>query len=320
MILKLLWHYLKTSINKMELNKANLLQLFRARNITASQTLGQNFLMDTNFLNYIIKSAELSSYDNILEIGSGPGILTHLLAQNAGHVWAVEIDSNLLKISCELYGDLPNIQFIRASILNKDKDGINPEVLDSINKKVTSVKVVSNLPYKTAVPIIMLLLESRFPIKMMLLMVQLEIAQRLTALPGAHNYSPVSILCYYLAQSKILRKVPPDVFWPKPEVHSSLILMTPIKRFSPDFLKSDYYLLKKFLKLIFSYRRKIIVRALENAFENLGIPSEQSIIEKLLFESGIEPKLRPQKILPEEYLKLFNNFKSDFGELLKHEE
>lgn len=304
----------------MELNKANLLQLFRARNITALQPLGQNFLMDTNFLNYIIKTAELSSDDNILEIGSGPGILTHLLAQNAGYVWAVEIDSNLLEISRELYGELPNIKFIRTSILNRKKDGINPDVIDAIDKNAGSIKVVSNLPYKTAVPIIMLLLESKLPIKMMLLMVQLEIAQRLTAQPGAHNYSPVSIICHYLAQSKMLRKVPPDVFWPKPEVYSSLILLKPIKRFSTDFLRIDYYLLKKFLKLIFSYRRKIIVRALQNAIDNLGIDSQQSRIEELLSASQIEPSLRPQKITPEEYLILFDNFKSYFGKLLKYEE
>jgi len=304
----------------MELNKASLLQLFRARNITALKTLGQNFLMDTNFLQFIIKTAELNRDDNILEIGSGPGILTHLLAQNAGYVWAVEIDSNLLEISRELYGELPNIKFIRTSILNRKRDGINPDVLNVIDKNIDSLKVISNLPYKTAVPIIMLLLESKLPIKMMILMVQLEIAQRLTAAPGAHNYSPVSIICHYLAQSKILRKVPPDVFWPKPEVYSSLILLTPTKRFPADFLKADYYLLKKFLKLIFSYRRKIVIRALQNALDNLGIDSQQSRIEELLSASQIEPTLRPQKITPEEYLRLFGNFKSYFGKLLKYEE
>ncbi|MFH1230553.1 MAG: 16S rRNA (adenine(1518)-N(6)/adenine(1519)-N(6))-dimethyltransferase RsmA [Planctomycetota bacterium] len=304
----------------MELHKAELLQLFKDRNIFASQTLGQNFLMDTNFLNYIIKTAELSSDDNILEIGSGPGILTRLLAQNSRYVWAVEIDSNLMEISRELYGELSNIKFIRTSILNRKRDGINPDVFDVIDKNASSIKVVSNLPYKTAVPIIMLLLESKLPIKMMLLMVQLEIAQRLTAQTGAHNYSPVSIICHYLAQSKILRKVPPDVFWPKPEVYSSLILLTPIKIFPPDFLKTDYYLLKKLLKLIFSYRRKIIVRALQNAFDNLGIDSQQAGIEKLLSASQIESSLRPQKITPEEYLRLFDNFKSYFGKLLKYEE
>ena len=304
----------------MELNKANLLQLFRAKNITASKTLGQNFLMDTNFLNYIIKTAELNPDDNILEIGSGPGILTHLLAQKSRYVWAVEIDSNLVEIAQELYGELLNVKFITASILSRAKDGINPEVLGVIDKNIGSLKIVSNLPYKTAVPIIMLLLESNLPIKMMLLMVQLEIAQRLTATPGASNYSLVSIICHYLSKSKILRKVPPDVFWPKPEVYSSLILLTPIKRFSSDFLKADYYLLKRFLKLIFSYRRKIIVRALQNAFDNLGIDSQQSRIEKLLSQSQIEPTLRPQKITPEEYLRLFNNFKSGLGRTLKYEE
>ncbi|MDI6733730.1 MAG: 16S rRNA (adenine(1518)-N(6)/adenine(1519)-N(6))-dimethyltransferase RsmA, partial [Planctomycetota bacterium] len=243
----------------MELHKSELLQLFKERNITASKTLGQNFLMDTNFLNYIVREGNLNPQDNVLEIGSGPGILTHLLAKQCKLVWAVEIDRRLSEISQQVYGNIPNIHFIRNNILDKSRENINPEIIDIITEKCGqegvggALKVISNLPYKTAVPIIIGLLESTLPIEMMLLMLQREIVQRLNARTGDSNYSYVSIICQYLAEIKTLKAVPPDVFWPKPEVYSSFIRITPSRRFSRQFLtppQTDYYLLKRFLKLI----------------------------------------------------------------------
>lgn len=293
----------------MGLNKQELLELFRARNLRASQTLGQNFLLDTNFLNFIIKTAELAKDDSVLEIGSGPGILTHLLAEQAKQVWAVEIDADMMQIAQDIYGKLDNVQFIRSNILAVRETGLSPEVLKAV-KKVKQLKVVSNLPYKTAVPIIMLLLESGLPISRLLVMVQLEIAQRLMAPLGAHNYSSVSILCQYLASVKMVKKVPPDVFWPRPEVQSALIEITPETQFTPKFMKQDYGALKRFLKLIFSYRRKIVGRAVENALGNLEVKASPTQIGQLLVASGIRPDLRPQQLTAEDYLRLYQNFKS----------
>ena len=292
----------------MELHKSELLELFRARNLRASQTLGQNFLLDTNFLNFIIKTAELTKDDNVLEIGSGPGILTHLLAENCKQVWAVEIDADMMQIARDLYGTLSNVEFIRTSILASKETGISPEVLKAV-KGAKGIKVVSNLPYKTAVPIIMLLLESGLGISRMLVMVQLEIAQRLMAAVGAHNYSSVSILSQYLASVKMVKKVPPEVFWPRPEVQSALIEITPTSQLTPKFMKQDYPALKRFLKLIFSYRRKIVGRAVENALGNLGVETSPAQIGQLLVDSGIRPDLRPQQLTAEDYLKLYQNFK-----------
>ena len=293
----------------MGLNKSELLELFRARNLRASQTLGQNFLLDTNFLNFIIKTAELSKEDSVLEIGSGPGILTHLLAENAKQVWAVEIDADMMQIARDLYGALDNVEFIRSNILAPKEVGLAPEVLKAV-RKAKGLKVVSNLPYKTAVPIIMLLLESGLDISRLLVMVQLEIAQRLMAPVGAHNYSAVSILSQYLAQVKMVKKVPPDVFWPRPEVQSTLIEITPLKTFTPKFMKQDYGALKRFLKLIFSYRRKIVGRAMENALGNLEIKATPTQIGTLLEASGIRPDLRPQQLTAEDYLRLYEKFKN----------
>ena len=300
----------------MELHKTHLLELFKARNIKASKTLGQNFLLDKNFLDFIIRTADLTSDDLVLEIGSGPGILTHLLAEKAKYVWAVEIDHNLYSIAQDLYGQLPNVKFIRSNFLAKDRYEINSEVLSVLDAGgIKSLKVVSNLPYKTAVPIILSLLESHLPISSMLLMIQLEIAQRITAETGAHNYSSVSILCNFLSHNKKIKKVPPEVFWPRPEVFSSLIYMTPTHRFTREFFHHDYRALKRFLKMIFSYRRKTILRSLQNVFSNLNINQEQSRIEKLLVDSLLDSSLRPQKITPEQYLLLFNNFRNNIFDL-----
>jgi len=214
----------------------------------------------------------------------------------------------MMQIARDLYGALDNVEFIRTSILASKETGISPEVLACV-KKTKNLKVVSNLPYKTAVPIIMLLLESGLDISRLLVMVQLEIAQRLMAAVGAHNYSAVSILSQYLASVKMVKKVPPEVFWPRPEVQSALIEITPARQFSPKFMKQDYGSLKRFLKLIFSYRRKIVGRAVENALANLEIKASPAQIGQLLSNSGIRPDLRPQQLTAEDYLRMYGEFK-----------
>jgi 16S rRNA (adenine1518-N6/adenine1519-N6)-dimethyltransferase len=282
-------------------NKSCLSELFRIHNIHANSALGQNFLIDPNFLNYIVNSGGFRENDILLEIGSGPGILTNLLAPKVSKIWAVEIDHKLFAISKELFGHLNNVVFIRNNILNKKQDGLNPEVLSTIRADIEKpLRVISNLPYKTAVPIIMALLEGRLRLTAMLLMVQKEIAHRLIAVHSEDNYGAVSILCYYLARIKILRKVPPDVFWPKPMVYSTLISVIPDYRFPLP--REQYFLFKSFLREVFAYSRKTIKQALLKTNR-----ADKTQIEKILSLSRIEISRRPKQITPEEYLGLFHN-------------
>lgn len=180
--------------------KSMLKMLFREREIRLKKQWGQNFLIDQNILQFIVKSAELSSNDVVLEIGAGTGSLTRLLAGKAGHVFAVEIDRKLFEILEETVKDFNNVTSINKDIL-KSKHHINPEIVETISNHINTttcttgdlcVKVISNLPYYISTPVIIDLLQEVLPIETMILTLQRDITNRLVAHPG------VRIIAHYL--------------------------------------------------------------------------------------------------------------------------
>ncbi|MFH1226592.1 MAG: 16S rRNA (adenine(1518)-N(6)/adenine(1519)-N(6))-dimethyltransferase RsmA [Planctomycetota bacterium] len=290
--------------------KSALIQLLLKRNIFASRRLGQNFLIDPNFFKYIIRAANISESDDVIEIGSGPGILTELLSRQARSVIAVDIDQKLISLARESLGGQTNIQFINADILNKSRTEINTDVARHLSPGIC-YKTVSNLPYKTAVPIIMTLLESCLPrisaglsadssgalkIKSMLVMTQWEAAERLVASTGTAQYSSLSVRAQYLADIRIDRKVPPEVFYPKPKVQSALIVITPKNNIDQIL----YTNLKSFVSAVFRYRRKTVNTALQKS----GLFGDKQNIQNLLSKAGIECRTRPEDIGLEDYIKL----------------
>jgi 16S rRNA (adenine1518-N6/adenine1519-N6)-dimethyltransferase len=281
------------------LPKSVLIELLRSKGILAHRALGQNFLIDQNFLNFIIDKAQLTPEDYVLEIGSGPGFMTNLLAQNVKHVWAIEIDKKVFELSCSLYSSHKNITWMNMSILDKTGDNINPEILKEI--KGSPLKVVSNLPYSISASIIMSLLESDLPISSMTLTVQLEMAERLTAKIDTKQYNALTILVNLLSNVKVIRKVSPDVFHPVPKVTSAVISITPKARVKDI---PDYHLYKKLLRNIFKYRRKMVFRILKNILK-----ASDDKIKEALTKSNIRPEERPEKISAVEFLGLFKELK-----------
>jgi len=437
------------------LTKSELISLLKSKGIITRRSLGQNFLIDHNFLKFIIKTAQVTPDDYILEIGSGPGTLTNLISQNARYVWAVEIDKKLIEFAQSVYSSLTNVCWLNTSILDKNNNTINSLVIEEIqqgciiplnpplirgvggikekdlittgyhlpynpnlikrakdlrknmtpaekklwysylknftypilrqrpinnyivdfycpklklvieidgethfteegkvydNKRtvilesyglkilrftnidvlenlegvsqviehqitlnneqsllnpplirgVGGIKVISNLPYATSAQIILALLESRLSIKSMLLMIQSEMAERLTAPIGTKSYNALTILANLLADIKIIRKIPPDIFYPAPDVTSALIMITPrASRYDIP----DYEELKKVIQSVFHYRRKTIAGALKHITK---LSPEK--ITGLLTESGIKPAKRPEEISLQEYLKLNQGF------------
>lgn len=282
--------------------KSALIQNLLKNNIIASRRLGQNFLIDPNFLQYIIRVAEISGRDEVIEIGSGPGILTGLIAQQAKSVVAVEIDSRLLALSKESLGYISNVRFINSDILDKRRTGINPEVTRRLLPDA-GYKIVSNLPYKMAVPIIMTLLESHLrgelKIKSMVVTVQWEVAQRLAAPAASTECGAVSILGQYLADIHILKKVPPEVFYPRPKVQSAVVAITP-KWPAPMSIGGGLYAkLKGFVSAVFHYRRK----TLRTALQKTGL-YRKADIEILLSKTAINGSLRPEDLTLADYIKL----------------
>ncbi|MBI4835500.1 MAG: ribosomal RNA small subunit methyltransferase A [Planctomycetes bacterium] len=297
------------------LNKSTLIGILEEKGIITSRSLGQNFLIDQNLLKFIVKTAGLSKDDYALEIGSGPGLLTGLIAQNAKYVWAVEIDKKVFHVSQSINPGLTNVKWINSSILDGEK--INSEVLSDIYHLKTAphmlspcqsgvpetklsgiirnpqLKIISNLPYASSGAIIMALLESKLPISEMTLMMQLEMAQRLTARPKTKEYNAFTILVNLLGAVKIVRKIPPDVFYPKPKVTSALLTIIPYRKPIENYAK-----FKDTIHTIFRYRRKTIGHILKEVSPN------NLNINKILTKTGISPTMRPEEIAPTKYVEL----------------
>ena len=259
-------------------------------------SLGQNFLINEEIARKIADSANIRN-DNVLEIGPGKGILTKYLAEYAGRVLAVEIDKNLLKSldSRHAYrqagfrgNDKEKIDIIEGDVLK-----INlPRLIEENNFK--RYKVVANLPYYITSKIIRLFLETKYPPREMILMVQKEVGERICALDNKESIFSISVKFY--AEPEILFEVSRENFEPVPEVDSAVIRIKRKEKI-PDV---D---VKKFFPLIkagFSSKRKMLVNNLSNGFH---IPKEK--IAEIIRKAGLEPGIRAEKLKLEEWIKLY---------------
>src|SRR5215207_7334964 len=205
--------------------------LLDARGLRPKNKLGQNFLIDLNLLDLVAKTAELDRRDLALEIGTGTGSLTTRLAEHAGAVLTVELDPVMHELARELVGPRPNVRLMRADAL-RTKNDLNPDMLAALAEMLQSfncerVKLVANLPYAVATPVISNLLLSDVPVERMVVTVQWEIAERLMARPGTAGYGALAVLVQSLADVELIRKLAPSVFWPRPQVESAIVRIVP---------------------------------------------------------------------------------------------
>ena len=202
-------------------NPQNTIQIIQKYEFAFQKKFGQNFLIDTHVLDKIILAAGVTKDDCVLEIGPGIGTMTQYLAEAAGHVVAVEIDSNLIPILKETLADYDNVTVIHADILKTD--------INELTQKFNGgrpIKVVANLPYYITTPIIMGLFEGQVPIDNITVMVQKEVADRMQVGPGSKDYGALSLAVQYYAEPYIVANVPPNCFMPRPNVGSAVIRLT----------------------------------------------------------------------------------------------
>ncbi|EFM39622.1 dimethyladenosine transferase [[Eubacterium] yurii subsp. margaretiae ATCC 43715] len=262
-----------------------------------TKSLGQNFLINENILDKIIESADISSDDVVLEIGTGIGTLTQRLCENAKKVIAVEIDRNLIPILNETLSNYDNITIINKDILKTD---INEELKNlSINQKI---KVVANLPYYITTPIIMKVLEDKVNVDCMVLMLQKEVADRMNASPSTKDYGSLSIAVQYYCDTAIVCKVPKSSFIPEPNVDSLVLKLVVNEKRNVDISNEDLFF--KIVRGSFSKRRKTILNSLSN-YEDLG---DKDKIQKLLEISGIDSKRRGETLSIYEFANLAKNY------------
>lgn len=259
-----------------------------------TKSLGQNFLVDRNILDKIVQTADVTSEDIVIEIGTGIGTLTYELAQRAKRVIAIEIDKNLIPILEETLAEFANVTIINEDILKVDL-----EALLRAEIKGENLKVVANLPYYITTPIIMRFLESGHPISDMVLMVQKEVAARIAAQPGTKDYGSLTVAIQYYATSCVALRAPKGAFFPPPNVDSGVIHLQERKERAVNV--EDERLFGKVVRGSFSKRRKTLLNAL-STYEDFG----KEEIEVALKLSEIDPKRRGETLTIEEFARLTN--------------
>ena len=259
---------------------------------------GQNFLIDAHVLEKIISAAGITKEDCVLEIGPGIGTMTQYLAESAGQVIAVEIDTNLLPILTDTLKDYSNVKVINQDILKVD---INELVKEYNNGR--PIKVVANLPYYITTPIIMGLFESNVPIDNITVMVQKEVADRMQVGPGSKDYGALSLAVQYYASPYIVANVPPNCFIPRPNVGSAVIRLTRYQE--PPVQVKDPKLMFKLIRASFNQRRKTLQNGLNNSPE---ISFSKEEITKAIESLGVSPSVRGEALSLEQFAQLANYF------------
>lgn len=259
---------------------------------------GQNFLIDSHVLDKIVNAAGITKEDCVLEIGPGIGTMTQYLAEHAGRVVAVEIDTNLLPILAETLKDYSNVTVINEDILKVDMNQLVKEY-----NQGRPIKVVANLPYYITTPIIMGLFESNVPIENITVMVQKEVADRMQVGPGSKEYGALSLAVQYYASPYIVANVPPNCFIPRPNVGSAVIRLTRYQE--PPVQVKDVKLMFRLIRASFNQRRKTLQNGLNNSPE-LSFPKEKiaAVIESL----GLPPAVRGEALTLEQFAALANAF------------
>lgn len=268
-------------------------EVLKKYNFRFQKKFGQNFLIDSHVLDKIITAADIKDDDMILEIGPGIGTLTQLLAYNARKVVSVEIDNNLIPILEYTLKDYDNVRIINEDILKLD---IAKLVREENNNR--PIKVVANLPYYITTPIIMGLFEKHVPIESITVMIQKEVADRMSAGPGTKNYGALSLAVQYYSEPYLAANVPPNCFMPRPDVSSAVIRLTLVK----DKVRvSNEETLFKLIKAAFAQRRKTFMNCLKNS-DSFDLSKDEW--ETVFSKAGLPFNIRGETLTLEEFVQL----------------
>ena len=268
------------------------IEIIQKYNFAFQKRFGQNFLIDGHVIEKIIRAAEITKDDVVLEIGPGIGTMTQYLAEAAGEVFAVEIDKNLLPILAETLAEYDNVTVVNEDILKVDIAALTGG---------RPVKVVANLPYYITTPIIMGLFENHIPATSITVMVQKEVAERMQAGPGGKDYGALSLAVQYYAKPQVVLTVPASCFMPRPNVDSAVIKLERYKE--PPVKADNEKLMFGIIRASFNQRRKTMTNSVCGCAE-LGITKEKLI--EALEECNLSPTVRGEALTLEQFAKLSN--------------
>lgn len=275
--------------------------IMKQNNIVANKNLGQNFLIDENVVDGIVDASEITKNDLIIEIGPGLGNLTSKLLEKAGKVICIELDPKMIKILENRFSLYKNFALLNDDVLKVD---LKKLILENKNADITSAKVVANLPYYITTPIIMKLLEDKLDIENITVMIQKEVAERLSDIPGGKYTGSITYTIWYYTTPKIVLEVPNNSFIPAPEVTSSVIKFDILKE--PRIQIDDEQLFFKIIKAAFMQKRKTLVNALVNG----NIFKNKQEVENCLNSLKIDLKVRGEKLTLEQYKEIYEYVKN----------
>ena len=284
-------------------NPKNTIEIIQKYQFAFQKKFGQNFLIDTHVLDKIISAAGITGDDCVLEIGPGIGTMTQYLAEHAGKVVAVEIDTNLLPILDETLKGYSNVTVINSDILKLDMNKLVDEYNDG-----RPVKVAANLPYYITTPIIMGLFESNVPIDNITVMVQKEVADRMQVGPGSKDYGALSLAVQYYAKPYIVANVPPNCFIPRPNVGSAVIRLTRYQE--PPVQVDEPGIMFRLIRASFNQRRKTLQNGLNNSPE---VPYTKEQIAAAIESLGVPASVRGEALTLEQFASLANYFTRTAG-------
>jgi len=275
---------------------------------------GQNFLIDLNLVRLLIEAAELSPNDVVLEVGTGTGSLTAMMAQAAGAVVTFEIDEQLHQLAGEELRNFDNVFMHRRDVL-RNKNNLHADVMDAIREQVAAVpgrrwKLAANLPYNIATPLISnLLVLDDAPVKMTVT-IQKELADRITAAPNSKDYGALSVWVQSQCRAELVRVLPPTVFWPRPKVHSAIISIDLDQSLRARIPDRKFFQI--FVRSIFLHRRKFLRSCLLSTVKGkLGKPE----VDEILGQFDYGPDARAEQLDPDSLLALSEAVRAQVGEL-----
>ena len=268
---------------------------------TFKKSFGQNFLTDTNILQKIVDTAEIDDQVNVIEIGPGIGALTEFLAERAAEVMAFEIDHRLVPILADTLRDFDNVTVVNEDILKVDL----AQNIQNFKNPDLPIKVVANLPYYITTPILMHLIESGIPFSEFVVMMQKEVADRISAQPNTKAYGSLSIAVQYYMTAKVAFIVPRTVFVPAPNVDSAILKM--VRRPEPAVAVEDESFFFKISKASFTHRRKTLWNNLTGYFGKTEEVKDK--LTKALDQAGLTPSVRGEALSLAEFASLADALK-----------
>ena len=277
-------------------NPRNTIEILNRYRFVFQKKYGQNFLIDTHVLDKIIKAADITDRDYVVEIGPGIGTMTQYLAAAAAKVTAIEIDRALIPILHATLREYENVDIINEDVLKVDLKRLADEKNDG-----RPVKVVANLPYYITTPIIMGLFEKHVPVSSVTVMVQKEVADRMQAGPGTKDYGALSLAVQYYALPYVVANVPPNCFMPRPGVGSAVIRLDVHEQ--PPVQAEDEALLFAVIRASFNQRRKTLQNGLSHV-PGLGISKELTV--RILEEMGLSASVRGEALTLKQFVDFTN--------------